>query len=72
MAVDGVVGEGAKGFLIVFGVEVLEGADAKMAGGDAGEDASHDVSLPGDRRFRRWRRRRGHGWWERRGRASLR
>ena len=40
VAGDGVVGERAEGFGVAARGEVLEGADAEMAGGDAGEDGA--------------------------------
>lgn len=45
VAVDGVVREGAEGIVVFAGSEVLEGSDAEVAGGDAGEDAAHDVAF---------------------------
>ena len=52
VAGDGVVGEGADAVRITAGGEVLEGADADVAGGDAGEDGAGldrvaDDGLPG-------------------------
>ena len=45
VALDGVVGEDAKGFDIVTGVEVLKGANSNVAGGDASEDSAHDMAF---------------------------
>ena len=42
VAVNCVVGEGTEGIVVLAGCEVLEGADANVAGGDSGEDPSHD------------------------------